>query len=181
LEALTNMDHEIKNSEELIRNLSVEGGFKEPVNYFEELEEQILVKISLKELISENENIKTGFEVPEAYFESLSEKIQGKVEGKGAKKIALFGPYWLSKLTGIAAIFIMLVGLVFFRAEPKSTSEIKLTEDDIANELSVGDLNATLLCDAGWCNELEGLGQTNKKNSEIWVEETDLELIIEEL
>ncbi|MCF8254487.1 MAG: hypothetical protein K9H61_13705 [Bacteroidia bacterium] len=175
------MDQEIKNSEEFIRAFPVEGGFNEPVNYFEELDADILLEIRLRELISKNENIEIGFEVPGSYFETLTEKIQGKVEEKGAKKIALFGPYWLSKLTGIAAIFIMLVGLVFFRSEPKSISEIKLTEEDIANELSLGDLNAVLLCDAGWCNELEGLGQTNKKNSEIWIEETDLELIIEEL
>jgi hypothetical protein len=76
-----------------------------------------------------------------------------------------------------------LVSFLFLGGKtPQSFSdqEVNLSTEEIAEQLSLSDVNAELLCDAGWCNELEKLNKEEDNSIETLID-TDEELIIDEL
>jgi hypothetical protein len=164
-----------------LKSLPVSGGFEAPSNYFETLEERLhlgLDQTELLERIPEN-----SFEVPNEYFDNLNKSILQKIEEAKIKNTLVFKLSKLSWISGIAATAILVSFLFFGRTNiPESvnlTSE--LSEDDIAEQLNLSDLNEEFLCEAGWCNELEKLDKPANEIEEDILLNSDEALIIEEL
>jgi hypothetical protein len=175
------MDQEIKNSELFLKNLAVSGGFEAPIGYFELLEMRLakdLDQTEIKGVLG-----KSIFEVPADYFESLNQNILQKTIGSEAKKIPVFRQAKLYWLTGIAASA-LLVSLLFFVETNKKvpiTLNGEISEEEIAEQLNIGDLNEAFLCDAGWCVELEKLDSKLNEVEEDLLMNSEEGLIIEEL
>lgn len=175
------MDQEIKNSELFLKNHTVSGGFEVPIGYFELLEIQLakdLGQTEIKGVLG-----KSIFEVPTDYFESLNQNILQKTVGLEAKKIPIFRQaklYWLSAIAASA----LLVSVLFFGETNKQgpiTLNGEISEEEIAEQLNIGDLNEAFLCDAGWCIELEKLGSKLNEVEEDLLMNSEEGLIIEEL
>lgn len=177
------MDQEIKDSEIYLRNLPVAGGFEVSEGYFEELENS---------LISEEENIeiavkeisRLGFEMPANYFENLENKVLAKLEKRQEARVISIAPQsWYIWASSAAAVILITLNFVFFEPKEKQTelTSQQISTEDIADHLLESDLNEDLLCDAGWCNELEKLyGSTDKATNELLLD-TDEEILINEL
>ncbi|MDZ4666944.1 MAG: hypothetical protein SGJ00_03570 [bacterium] len=171
----TNMENELEGVEEYLRGLPVLGGFKVPHNYLENLVEGF--DIAERDLEFKGD----GFGVPDGYFVKLEGRVMDSLP-KEAKKLSLFSGhrFWLG---GIAASM-FLVGFVFLWKQEKAlvqTEKMSLEIGQVAAVLSVGDLNADLLCDAGWCEELEYLPMVKEGSYEDYLGEGELDLILEEL
>ncbi len=175
------MNQEINNSESFLKNLPVSGGFEAPAGYFERLEVQVAKDLDQTE--TKGVAGKSTFEVPADYFESLNQNILQKTIGSEAKKIPIFRQAKVYWLTGIAASA-LLVSVLFFGETNKQvgiTLNGEISEDEIAEQLSIGDLNEAFLCDAGWCVELEKLGNKSNELEEDLLMNSEEALIIEEL
>jgi hypothetical protein len=121
---------------------------------------------------------KGGFKVPENYFETLNASLAEKVNDQSVKTIKLS---WINpaNLTSIAASMLLIAG--FFMFDPKFKSSEEPDEEEIISHLQTEELTVDLLCDAGWCIDLD---QTEQKNTELEDEilrETETELILTEL
>lgn len=187
------MKLEAEHSEAYIRSLPVAGGFSVPESYFEELEQNLLK--GYEEEVEEKLFIEdTGFEVPQGYFDQLNERIIGNVKGReeeresegvGAKIIPLFRRPILMWATGLAASAILVSGLYFFQPTNKQTDAMAVKEslgiNDVADHLDASELDEDLLCDAGWCNEIEALNTPKDFGTEEKYLDLEEELIIDEL
>jgi hypothetical protein len=112
-------------------------------------------EIEESELFLNQLNKEGGYTVPEGYFEQLQQKIQTDISKqkslKKAKKIPLF---WLSA----AAIIVISLGVWLMPfSRPNTTEEVRLDNELMIDQLGSTELSADLLCDAGWCLELEQL------------------------
>jgi hypothetical protein len=119
-----------------------------------------------------------GFKVPDNYFENLNDLLFEKVTAKQAKKLTL---NWFNaiNITAIAASVLLIAGLFLF--DPNNMAKQELNEEEIISHLQQEEITVDLLCDAGWCIELD---QTEPKNSDLEEEiliGTESDLIITEL
>lgn len=119
-----------------------------------------------------------GFKVPEDYFEKLNIKVKENVNSK--KTIGL-NLYWVNSinLTAIAASLFIISGLFLF--EPNSNKNQEPNVEEIISHLQQEEITVDLLCDAGWCLELD---QTEYKNTDLEEKiflEIESDLIITEL
>jgi hypothetical protein len=187
------MELEIENSEMYLKGLPVEGGFAVPTSYFEELENELLAFAETDEYVMDG--VSSGsFEVPEGYFDQLNERIiaeiveekvvKSEVEEMEGKIISLFGRPVFMRVIGIAASLILVSGLYFF--QPKSTqngiaSQVELGVNEVADHIEASELDEDLLCDAGWCNELDGLMPEKDQKGDDSYLELEEDLIIDEL
>lgn len=154
-------------SEEFIKNLKVTGGFTVPANYFNELDER-LQNIYAEPTFTLASN--NGFNTPDAYFDTLQASILEKITNKQAKILPLYKTTAFKISIAIAAALLMVA--LLFLYEPKTPVQSAgnlatpaLSEQEIIDHLSSVGYNDELLCDAGWCNELN---KTDKKeNNEI--------------
>lgn len=187
------MELEIENSELYLKGLPVDGGFEVPASYFEDLENELLAFAETEEYVING--VSSGsFEVPEGYFDQLNERIIseivgekvviGEVEVKEGKIISLFGRPIVMRIIGIAASAILVSGLYFF--QPKNTqngmaSQVEVGVNEVADHIEASELDEDLLCDAGWCHELDGLlPEKDQKGDDSYLE-LEEDLIIDEL
>lgn len=119
-------------------------GFKDPEDYFNNLEDTILSHVKLEELA-----INSGFKTPENYFETLENKIIDKVSEKETSKvISLFSKRNLVYVSGIAAAILLLFNLSIFQKESNwSTLDIETVENYIIDEQMSSYEIASLLSD----------------------------------
>mmetsp|Transcript_19498 Transcript_19498/g.22582 ORF Transcript_19498/g.22582 Transcript_19498/m.22582 type:complete len:180 (+) Transcript_19498:589-1128(+) len=106
------MDNELKNSINFInKKIGQKSGFSSPTNYFDNLEEEISVKI-----VEDNFDKERAFNVPELYFKGLEDDILTKVSSKEKEpKIISFKNKVLKLIPYAAAACIALfIGLNTF-------------------------------------------------------------------
>lgn len=115
---------------------NMKSGFKVPDNYFNQLEENLLSEISLKEHVSE-----TGFNIPDGYFEMF--KVEINEPASKTKVISLFSRKTMWYAASVAAIVILLINIPDFKAtdnfaaiDTESMESYMLTNDYDAYELS---------------------------------------------
>ena len=143
-----------------------------------------LNKINMENEIKNIENFlntlpKTGgFKVPEDYFEKLNIKV---IENVNSKKTIGVKLHWVNSinLTAISASLFIISGLFLF--EPNSNKNQEPNVEEIIIHLQQEEITVDLLCDAGWCLELD---QTEYKNTDLEEKiflEIESDLIITEL
>lgn len=120
------------------------------------------------------------YKVPENYFENLENSILKKIEEKkNHKKAVVYQFYWVS-----AAAILLVSGFLFWFniSEPKQAEANLLNTDIVLEEIGSDNLSLDLLCDAGWCLELEEMG-ADSDSSWMSAEELLLEsdLLLEEI
>lgn len=142
------MENELENSIAFINNKAgKESGFSVPSNYFDNLEENISVKILEESLDKEN-----AFNVPESYFNNLEDNILGKINPKEKEikvislksKVLKLIPY---AAAASIALFIGLNSFVFNANEQITIDHI--TDNDLeywidSNALNTNDIAAIL-------------------------------------
>ena len=88
------------------------SGFKTPNNYFESFEADLFDRLNEKEEFNFSEN--AGFTVPKDYFDTVENNVLEKLNESSEKPvISLKSKNTFYYVAGIAASFIILVGLVF--------------------------------------------------------------------
>jgi hypothetical protein len=138
------MSNELKNNN---------GGFNVPTNYFEQLKQQVANKIQLMPYTHKNN---AGFNVPKGYFSQLNLAIKLKTSGKQNQlRIKI-----ITRYAAVAAVFFVAVFLFLFEPTFESKPNL-LTDEAIINHLQNEGFSLDLLCDAGWCNELNESNNSN--------------------
>lgn len=123
------------------------GGFTTPPNYFNQLKQQLTDEVK----ITPNAHIKTnGFSVPNGYFLQLNKRIKQKTIAASAHKDS----HMWQQYAAAAAIVLVAVFLFLFEPTLTSNTQEQLTDEAIINHLQNEDITIDLLCDAGWCNDL---------------------------
>lgn len=119
-----------------------------------------------------------GFKVPENYFDNLNASLleTTKEKEKSILKIRWHNLYGISS---IAASIFIVAGFFLFDPKLKSTSEPNVEE--IISHLQTEELSIDLLCEAGWCTDLDQTEQRNTDLEEEILLETETDLIITEL
>ena len=77
-----NLSEQIINQIKLAEIADQDLGFKTPFGYFDSLEEQIFAKINLKEKLGDISDNHHGFNIPENYFEPSKLRIEKSISGK---------------------------------------------------------------------------------------------------
>jgi hypothetical protein len=186
---LTDMEKEIGEAELFIKGLQAEGGFSVPENYFEKLQDRIEFvgdDVIIEEELNDIKSISSegGFSMPPEYLETLEGKVMNRVleVNNEAKVVSLFPfrNYWLASM---AATF-LIAAIIFLWKDQKSELVVessRLEIEQVADHLEVGDLNEDLLCDAGWCDEITSLPGIGGDIPMEYLNETETDLLIEEL
>jgi hypothetical protein len=187
------MELETENSELYLKGLPVDGGFEVPAFYFEELENELLAFAETEEYVIDGVN-SGSFEVPEGYFDQLNKRIiagiveekvvKSEVEVMEGKIVSLFGRPLVMRVIGIAASAILVSGLYFFQPQNSGNgiaTQLEVGVNEVVEHLEATELDEELLCDAGWCNELDGLLPEKEQNGYESYLELEEYLIIDEL
>ncbi|CAN5246068.1 hypothetical protein BH23BAC2_BH23BAC2_12380 [soil metagenome] len=121
-------------------------GFKIPQDYFEDFEDRLMDSIAGESnLPGINVYIgKPGFEVPSNYFNALEDRIFERLEEKDTVKvIPLFSKQRLYYAAAIAAVFIGIVSLVYFKPVGSESTINSLELSALENYIDEGhfDLN----------------------------------------
>jgi len=134
------MENEIKNSINYInKKIGKNSGFSAPSNYFDNLENDISVKIS-----EESFQKKISFKVPETYFNDLENRILAQVSSKEKEtKLISFKERVLKLIPYAAAasiaLFIGLNSFVFSNSDEFTLDT--LSDDDIEYWLDTNSIN----------------------------------------
>lgn len=135
------MENEIKHSVAYISTKTgKKPGFSTPSNYFDNLEEDISIKISEENFIK-----KTSFKVPDTYFSGLEDNILAKVsseEKKETKVISLKDRVLKIIPFAAAASIALFIGLNSYVFKTENTSNLDiLTDDDFEQWLDVSTIH----------------------------------------
>lgn len=108
------------------------GGFKVPKEYFENLENRISKRTSLKaekKLLSKTKN-NSGFKIPEEYFINFENKILQKVkEAKPKRKvISLLNRKNILYFSGIAAMITIIISLPIRKESELNFNDITVSD-----------------------------------------------------
>jgi hypothetical protein len=136
----------------------------------------------IENFLSSLKQEENSFEVPGQYFELLPNKILQQLPKENTRVFRLQVKQLWINAASIAAILLMIFGLFLF--EPKPQSQTKLSspsEDELLEHLQQIELNTDLLCEAGWCNEIELLEKESLNQTETYLLETENNLIIDAL
>jgi len=147
------------------------NGFNTPDGYFENLNHRILNKA----LFTENNG---GLLVSDEYFNNLNKEIvRCTISKKPIKTI------YLNVALSAAAVLIACVMLFIF--VPKNSTHYadlnKLTEEQIIEHLQNDQISVELLCEAGWCNEIDLKKESNSSIENYLLNEINNDEIINEL
>jgi hypothetical protein len=167
--------------EDFIRSLKGSGGFETPQDYFENNLKK-LQEISKEPNLGLND-IKGGFETPPLYFENLNAQILSKVnQPKKGKKLSLFpNVNWVNYAAACLVFGLIVFGVMQMNSSNQTeTAKIEdLTEDEIIEHLSNTGFREEMLCDAGWCDELNKLENSSEIENYLLEEGAENELIDE--
>lgn len=139
-------------------------------------------KNDIENFLSSLKQVEGGFNVPEQYFEGLPKKIIQQLPKEKPRVFKLHVKQLWANVASIAAILLMVFGLFLF--EPKPINQTKLnspSEEELIEHLQQIEINSDLLCEAGWCNELELLQKEDLSQTEDYLLEAENELIIDAL
>jgi hypothetical protein len=79
-------------------------------------------------------------------------------------------------------MLLVVFGLFLFEPSPQSQTKLSgPSEDELIEQLQQIELNTDLLCEAGWCNEIELLEKEDLSQTENFLLETENNLIIDAL
>jgi|LakMenE01Jun11ns_1017448.scaffolds.fasta_scaffold9942182_3 hypothetical protein len=136
----------------------------------------------IENFLSSLKQEENGFEVPEQYFELLPNKILQQLPKENTKVFKLqVKQLWVNGAS-IAAMLLVVFGLFLFEPSPQSQTKLSgPSEDELIEQLQQIELNADLLCEAGWCNEIELLEKEDLSQTENFLLETENNLIIDAL
>jgi hypothetical protein len=136
----------------------------------------------IENFLSSLKQEENGFEVPEQYFELLPNKILQQLPKEKTKVFKLqVKQLWVNGAS-IAAMLLVVFGLFLFEPSPQSQTKLSgPSEDELIEQLQQIELNADLLCEAGWCNEIELLEKEDLSQTENFLLETENNLIIDAL
>lgn len=99
------------------------SGFKTPDNYFEGIEDQVMNKIKLDEMLNNSNG--SGYKTPDNYFDSLEDTIFEQLKPKEETKvISIFRSKYIKYASGIAAM--LLLSLFFFTQVGGESEEVDL-------------------------------------------------------
>ncbi len=134
------MENEIKNSIAFInKKTGKKSGFSAPSNYFDNLEEEIAIKIAQDSFEKES-----AFKVPETYFSSLEDNILAQVSTKKKEtKVINFRNRFLKLIPyATAASIVLFIGLnsFVFNSNEQLTLDA-LSDNDIEYWLDTNTLN----------------------------------------
>ena len=135
------MENEIKHSEAFISNkIGKKPGFTTPSNYFNNLEDDISIKISEENFIKKN-----PFKVPDTYFSNLENKIIANVsseEKKENKVISLKNKILKIIPFAAAASIALFIGLNSYVFKSDNTYNLEdLSDDDFEQWLDFSTIN----------------------------------------
>ncbi|MFZ4798077.1 MAG: hypothetical protein ACOYMA_11330 [Bacteroidia bacterium] len=180
------MKDELENIDDgFLKDLGKEGGFKNPVGYFEHSKANILNKINAETSFEINNN-EGGFTVPTNYFETSKTQILSKINTQQAKKVNLFSAANWQLISGIAAIFIAIISLFIFvksnQTNNLSANLNKVSEAEMIDYLANNDVKIE------WINELNPEIKTvskkednNKEIEQYLLEHADEQALLDEL
>ncbi|MBU3663869.1 MAG: hypothetical protein FGM41_11835 [Bacteroidetes bacterium] len=136
----------------------------------------------IENFLSSLKQEENGFEVPEQYFELLPNKILQQLPKENPKVFKLqVKQLWINGAS-IAAMLLVVFGLFLFEPSPQSQTKLSgPSEDELLEHLQQIELNTDLLCEAGWCNEVELLEKEGLNQTETYLLETENNLIIDAL
>ncbi len=149
------MNKNIHHIEQLKEN---NAGFSLPDTYFSDSADRL--KLIPNDEMPEH-LFEAGFLVPPTYFSNNKKQLIERVNKKN-KQIKIFK---ITAVSGIAAVLLAILGLNFWPSKPISKVELdfnQLTDAEIIEHLSKEDMNENLLCEAGWCQELNDLNKSNE-------------------
>lgn len=136
------MENEIKHSEAFISNkIGKKPGFTTPSNYFNNLEDDISIKISEENFIKKN-----SFKVPDTYFSTIEDNILAKVssEAKKETKVISLKNRFLKIIPFAAAASIALfIGLnsYVFKSDNTNNNLKALTDEDFEQWLDISTIH----------------------------------------
>jgi hypothetical protein len=138
--------------------------------------------LDIEKFLSSLKQDNNGFEVPEQYFERLPHKILQQLPKENKKVFTLqLKPLWIN-VASIAAVLLLIFGLFLFEPNPQSQTQISSpSEDELIEQLQQIELNTDLLCEAGWCTEIELLEKEDLDQTENYLLDTENNLIIDAL
>lgn len=118
---------------------------------------------------------KGSFEVPDVYFNNLEAKILNCLpQHHHTKKAKILSQHWFSA----AAIFLLCLSIIFTYTQKEEQKGYRLIDNEfVLDQLGRTELNADLLCEAGWCLELEQLpflGDSTLRVDDWYFMESDL-------
>jgi len=121
------MNRQIQNSEDYLRKRTQnENGFSVPENYFENVEDVVLSKISDKDFPKD-----IAFSTPDNYFDSFDEEFLAKIvfPKKDVKVISLKSRILKFIPTTAAACILLFVGMNYFSSNEKISFETISSEE----------------------------------------------------
>ena len=136
----------------------------------------------IENFLSSLKQEENGFEVPEQYFELLPNKILQQLPQENTKVFKLqVKQLWVNGAS-IAAMLLMVSSLLLFEPSPQSQTKLSgPSEDEFIEQLQQIELNTDLLCETGWCNEIELLEKEDLSQTENFLLDTENNLIIDAL
>ncbi|MFA9213281.1 MAG: hypothetical protein ACEQSR_05475 [Candidatus Methylacidiphilales bacterium] len=151
------MKNEFENIDDgFLKNLNAKEGFNTPDGYFEKSKESILAKTTTEPNLN-LDKMEGGFTIPTNYFEENKAAILSKTNKPQALKIALFN--W-KYLTGIAALFVAVLGIIIFINNQNSTNLSanlnKVSNEEMIDYLANNDVRVE------WINELKPITQVEQ-------------------
>jgi len=180
------MKEELENIDDgYLEGLGKEGGFTTPTGYFDHSKANILSKIKAEPSFEINKN-EGGFTIPIDYFETSKSQILNKVNTQQAKKVNLFAVANWQLISGIAAIFIVIISLFIF-VKNNQTNILganlnKVSEAEMIDYLANNDIKIE------WINELnpeiKSVSKKEQNNIEIeqyLLEHADEQALLDEL
>ncbi|MEM8508397.1 MAG: hypothetical protein AAF717_11230 [Bacteroidota bacterium] len=114
--------------------------FKTPEGYFDSFNERLMARLADEEKVkSDIIPLNDGFVVPEHYFETVYDNVKNRLQGKGAKVIAL-GTYRTVYYAAAAVIALLVLTVAWnWSSEPQLRFE-DLASTDITSYLESNDL-----------------------------------------
>lgn len=177
------MKNEFENIDDgFLKNLNAKGGFNIPDSYFEKSKENILDKITTEPNLN-LDKMEGGFTIPTNYFEENKVAILSKINKPQARKIALFN--W-KYLTGIAALFIAVLGIIIFINNQNSTNLSanlnKVSNEEMIDYLANNDVRVEWINELKPISQVEQNGQNNTNEMEQYLmDHTDEQALLDEL
>ena len=108
------------------------SGFKTPDNYFDGIEDQVMSKIKLDNMLDNASD--SGFKAPENYFDSLEDKVFDKLQPKEETKVvSIFRSKYIAYISGVAAMLLLSL-IIFTNNDDASEIDLELVESYIINE-----------------------------------------------
>lgn len=132
---LSDMSNKLEEHTNEFENLDIKKDvFKTPRNYFDDFENDLMVKISEEKLPNEN-----GLQLPQDYFDNFEDQILSQVQKKQQTKLVVMK--LVRTITTIAAMFVIYFGVYNLLNDDKltfdSVSESEINDWIVAKNIEI--------------------------------------------